>query len=72
MKKEHKGFIIRVSFWGDSITPMYKFRLYKPKKYWFDKLIWTESIHRDDISGKLSDEFDNVIGNYYSMLKRWN
>jgi len=71
MKEEYKGFIIKVSFWGDSITPMYKYKLYKPRKYWFPKCIWTEDIHRKDVIGKLSNGFDTVISNYQDELDRW-
>lgn len=71
MKKTYKGFIVKVEFWGDSITPIYRFRLYKPRKFLPSKLVWTQTIHRSDIKGALSSKFDFVIESYLKELDRW-
>lgn len=72
MKKKHKGYIIKVIFWGDSITPMYKYKLYKPRKYWFPKLLWVEDVHRNRIGSKISNKFDWLIEQYKLALERWS
>lgn len=71
-KHEYKGYIIKVYFWGDSITPMYKFKLYKPRKNWFPKLVWVEDLHREELEGNMTDNFDKVINIYEEELKMWS
>lgn len=51
---------------------MYKYKLYKPRKNWFSKLVWVEDIHRDKIGSNLSNKFDDVINNYEYELNRWS
>jgi hypothetical protein len=71
MKTKYKDYIIRVYFWGDRTTPMYEYSLYKPRRYWFSRRVWRQSIHGSDIAGKISDEFDAVIDSYLSEQERW-
>jgi hypothetical protein len=73
VKKKYKGYIIKVNFWGDSITPMYKYKLYKPRKYWFPKLLWTQDFHRRELKGdKISNQFCDIIEEYERSIRRWN
>jgi hypothetical protein len=70
MKSEYKGYIIKTSFWGDSTTPMYKYRLYRKRRYWFPKLVWSQSLHRKEVP-IISHKYDYVIGCYQRELQRW-
>jgi hypothetical protein len=72
MKTEYKGFIIKVSQWGDSITPMYKFKLYRKRKRWFPKLVWSQSLHRKEMTDKVHHRFDYIIDCYQEELERWS
>ena len=68
--KEHRGFLFKVIFTGDSITPVYEIRMYRPRKWWFPELLWIETVHRDNIisAGQL---FDSVIAGYNMEQQRW-
>ena len=71
MEYEHRDYFIKIDFVGDSITPVYRFRLHKEKRFWFPKVLWEETIFREDIKNyKIS--CDKVIDNYEKNKARWN
>lgn len=71
MKTLYKGFIIKVTTWGDTTTRLYRYRLYKPRKWWLPKLLWIEDLHKDKMPPKISDNFDWLIGQYEREVDRW-
>ena len=74
MKYEYKGYIIKVTTWGDSTTTIYRYRLMQPKKWGifkYNSLLWMEDVHRDRMGNKISDRFDWLIEQYEKEEIRW-
>lgn len=69
-----EGLIVRVTFWGDAITPVYYFDVLKPgKRLWWKsyRRVWRESIHREDIVHYRTTA-DKVVANYKRNLERFS
>ena len=71
MKYKYKEYIIKVTTWGDSITPMYRYRLIQPRKWWFGSVLWIEDVHRNSVGNKVSNRFDWLIEQYEREVRRW-
>lgn len=69
--RDDQEYVVKVSFYGDSITPLYKFKVYRPRKNWFNKLIYVEKIHRDKIQS-MSQSAEKVVDSYLGVLKLWD
>lgn len=72
MSEYYKGFIIKVNFWGDSTTPMYRYRLYKRRKFWFPELVYSKSYHKSELGKRISNKYDSVIEEYLISQELWN
>lgn len=72
-KYEYKGYLFKVTFFGDAITPTYNFDMYKKSKFlWFDRWekIWRENFHREEIIN-VENSLDKVIDKYNSNHEKW-
>lgn len=69
MKYNYKGYTIKSTFVGDSITPVYLYKVYKPRKHWFPILVWKETLHRENISNYKATA-EEVVLNYEKDLAR--
>lgn len=71
MKKvQRNGFLIKIDSVGDSITPVYRFRLYLHRKNWFPQFLHVEHIHRDRVE-TIDKSIDNVIAKYREIRDAW-
>lgn len=70
MKKiEHKGYLFKIKFVGDAITPIYEFKMYKKKNFLFKEYLWKEIIHRNEIIS-YRKSCDTVINEYMKEMRR--
>ena len=70
MKYEHKGYIVKISFVGDPTTPIYRFKVYKPRKRWFPTLAWEARVHIADID-TIRNVIDKILLDYEKDKARW-
>jgi hypothetical protein len=71
MIKEHNGYVFKIKYNFFSTSICYRFKMYKKRKFWFPKHVWTQNIYHDEVGSRLSDKFDFVIDCYYKELNRW-
>lgn len=67
---EGESFSVVVDFVGDATTPIYRYRVYTKRKYWFDKRVFTHTRHREDIV-KHKEECKNAIRKYLEARSKW-
>lgn len=76
MEVELDGYSIKVSFWGDSTTPMYKYKIYKPKKFLgftMNQHVYTTDFHRRSLIGdSVRNTCPVALKQYKDSLRRWS
>lgn len=75
MKINVGNYVVKVNFWGDNITPMYKFKVYKTKRwliFTFNELVGIADYHRKElVNDRVADTCNKAIEYVESSIRRW-